>query len=467
MIRRGAILLVLAAAWLCALSSTALAAGSASVSTTTLIFGAGAGDTNDVSVSAAGDTYTITDSGAPIAPGPGCATVSPNQVTCTSPNIVSIRIQVGDGNDRVQVDGSVDLPAIFFAGTTLDGGDGNDTLTGAPNESNNIMGDSFIGVAPGDDVITGGGRGDSLFGGAGADRVSGGAGDDFFSAFAPDGTDEYSGGPDLDSVSVGGAKPNNISLDGQANDGRDCPGAGCESDNYGTDLENVFTGFGDDVVTGSAAPNRIIAGGGDDQVFGGAGADSLRGAAGGDQLSGGSGADELFGEDGEDRVLGGAGDDVIFSITTDDEPDVLSGGKGTDLTDYAQASGPVRIDLDGRPDDGVENENDNVKPDVEDVLGSQFADLLVGSAGANELSGGTGDDRIFGRAGSDGLLGERGSDLLVLGPGTDLGDGGAGADRLRSRDKARDQVRCGSSIDRVKADRRDRTTADCDRVARR
>jgi Ca2+-binding RTX toxin-like protein len=466
-IRRAATVLALTAGVAATLPSAAPAA-TAGFFNNTLIFTAAPGETNNVLVSGSGgNTYTITDTGAAITPGASCVAVNANQVSCTSINIVSIRVTLANGNDEVRFDGSVDLPSTGSESAIADGGEGNDTLTGAPNERNQLFGDDFLSATPGDDVLTGGARGDSFFPGGGTDRASGGAGEDMFSTDEQDGPDVYSGGPDVDTFSASGFRPQGISVDGQANDGVGCPGAGCEGDNVGADIENVFSGQGDDVVTGSPASNVILTSSGDDRILAGGGADVAVAGDGQDQLDGGAGPDRLFPEDGEDRASGAAGDDTLFSVTTDDEPDVLIGGRGTDVVDYSEASGPVRVDLDGRPDDGVESENDNVRADIEDAIGTRFADVLVGSRGANELSGGDGDDRVFGGAGSDGLLGERGDDLLVLGPGTDLADGGAGVDRFRSRDKSRDQIRCGSSVDRVKADRRDRTTVDCDKVSKR
>ncbi len=71
---------------------------------------------------------------------------------------------------------------------------------------------------------------------------------------------------------------------------------------------------------------------------------------------------------------------------------------------------------------------------VEDVNGTQFADVIRGSDAANVLGGGPGDDGLSGMAGNDRLYGGAGDDYLygdfVYG-GDDRLYGGAGDDDLR------------------------------------
>ena len=467
MIRRAGLAVLVAAALASSLPATA-AAGTAGVASGALDYSAAAGEANDVTVSMSGAVFTIRDAGAPVTPtGPACVAVSgdPNAANCSSPEIERISLSLGDLNDKATV-GSVVLPRTTF-GVVMGGGAGDDQLTGAPNEENSLTGDG--GVTTGNDTLTGGRLEDSLNPGPGNDVVSGGDGPDSISSFGSqaDGADSISGGRDTDRLEYGRNADTAVTLDGQPNDGANCPGPACEGDNIATDVDNVNTGPGDDTVIGSAIPNQfstssgadvVSAGGGRDTVFGGPGRDTLRGGSGGDLLEGNSEEDAIFGE---------GGDDQLVSTALDDDSDVFSGGAGTDSVSYAGANGPVRADIDGRPDDGVSGEGDNVRLDVETLLGSAFADVLAGSRRANELIGFEGDDRLVGKGGADALLGDEGDDKLLLGGGRDLAEGAAGADRITSRDKLPDEVLCGSATDRVKADRRDRIAADCDRVRRR
>ena len=102
-----------------------------------------------------------------------------------------------------------------------------------------------------------------------------------------------------------------------------------------------------------------------------AGAQQVFAGAGNDDIDGGAGDDELQGEDGEDVLpaaagtttstatakgrppSGGPGDDRLAGDPFGPPvPDVLGGGPGLDLADFAFSSGTLRIDLDNQADDG-------------------------------------------------------------------------------------------------------------------
>jgi len=66
-----------------------------------------------------------------------------------------------------------------------------------------------------------------------------------------------------------------------------------------------------------------------------------------------------------------------------------------------------------------------------DLLGGDAGrDMLWGGAGADTISGGTGADNLLGGAGADSLSGGAGGDVLTGGVGADLLVGNAGADRF-------------------------------------
>jgi Ca2+-binding RTX toxin-like protein len=69
----------------------------------------------------------------------------------------------------------------------------------------------------------------------------------------------------------------------------------------------------------------------------------------------------------------------------------------------------VTVDIDGAADDGNTADGpagarDNVKTDVEKLIGGKGADRLSGSAAANSLTGGLGADSLTGFAGNDTLF---------------------------------------------------------------
>ncbi len=465
------------------LASLALApgasAGGVSVSSgDTLRFQGGAGETNTVTISHSGTAYTVTDTTTALTPGFGCVALTANSATCSDADIEQFDVELGDLNDSATLDATV--PDL---GGSVLGDAGNDTL----NAGQNIRRGTYVGGTEDDilngsagsdrliggdgaDQLRGNGEGDSLDGGDGADLMDGGDGEDRLDGgSSPDGADVVIGGPGLsDALEYGGrsaAAPVVVTANGVADDGTACPGALCEGDNVGGDIERVQGGSGNDSITlgdgdqqinGSGGEDSLDAGAGDDEVFGDDGDDVVHGGAGNDRVVGGGGSDTSDGGPGDDRIDGDAFGDL--------EPDVLIGGKGLDLADFRGVDDPLSIDLDNKADDGRAGEADNVRDDIEDVIGGYADDVITGSKASNDLVGGPGADKLTGLAGSDSLVGEEGSDKLFGGKGQDLLDGGAGPDRLSARDRRTDEVRCGSAADVAKIDRADRRGPDCDKV---
>lgn len=169
----------------------------------------------------------------------------------------------------------------------------------------------------------------------------------------------------------------------------------------GTVIENLYTGDGNDVVTGAAGNEIIESGRGDDTVSAGGGHDIVRGGLGNDTINGEAGNDTLYGGDGNDILNGGDDYDVLYG---DDGDDTLDGGAGGDV-------------LHGG--DG----NDTVN-------GGDGLDTLHGDAGNDILDGGDGDDLLYGDAGNDTLEGGAGYDALYGGDGDDTLYGGLGSDTI-------------------------------------
>jgi len=385
-----------AAAFLLAHPSGALA-GTVSLSGSTISYLASAGETNDVVVSLASGTYTISDTSGVTAAG-GCAPVDSHHATCPAAGISSLSVSLGDGDDRL-VTGAA-TPA------TIDGGTGDDWLKGGT----------------GDDTINGGDGADMLDGQGGNDVLDGDAGDDTLQHDL--GADDLNGGDGVDTaVFDGGQGPTatggvgeTITLDGVANDGDPTDDSGGRRDNLATDVENVIGSPGDDTITGSADANLLHGYGGNDHLVGGGGNDELAGDNGSDTLDGGTGNDTLigdffFGDSGSDTLNGEGGNDLL-----DGGPgaDLLNGGVGVDAADYSLRSDPVDVTLDGLANDGGVGEADNVGTDVEVVYGGAGDDRLVGNGQANLLDGGEGDDSLDGGLGSDTLIGGDGLGDIVV-----------------------------------------------------
>jgi Ca2+-binding RTX toxin-like protein len=207
----------------------------------------------------------------------------------------------------------------------------------------------------------------------------------------------------------------------------------------GGDKSNFFSGgSGNDKVTGGPLDDQLYgdefsetAAGGADTIAGGDGSDFLVASGGSDSADGGAGQDQIQGGLGNDTLLGGDGDDALsdggFGATETGGNDDVDGQGGTDLASY-QRQADVSVSLDGRANDGIAGEADNVK--VEDVFAGSGNDTLTGNDEENLLSGGAGDDRLLGFGAGDGLIGGSGDDLHDGGTGRDTAQCGAGHDTV-------------------------------------
>jgi Ca2+-binding RTX toxin-like protein len=139
-------------------------------------------------------------------------------------------------------------------------------------------------------------------------------------------------------------------------------------------------------------------------------------------LNGGEGNDTITGGDGNDIIDGGAGNDSVTGGTGNDRldgglgSDALDGGSGTDTVSYASANAGVTANLQmslGVDDGGFYD----AYTSIENVIGSDHADVIVGLAGfANSLEGGDGNDTFVGE-GIDTVIGGNGFDTFFGGQG--------------------------------------------------
>ena len=197
------------------------------------------------------------------------------------------RIVVLGLNEDDVIDLSAVTPAAGFGTnpiftpvtTTLDGGDGSDTIIGSAFADRISQGNDG-----GGGLVLGNGGDDRLVGDSGLDRLFGGDGNDALVGI--EGNDE---------------------LDGGAGDDR------------------LDSGPDADIDRGGAGNDRIVAGDGDDSVFGEAGADLAFGGNGKDKIDGGGGPDRLFGDAAADLIRGRQGDDLLVGGLGKDN---LRGGPG-------------------------------------------------------------------------------------------------------------------------------------------
>jgi Ca2+-binding RTX toxin-like protein len=358
----------------------------------------------------------------------------------------------GPGNDVMVGGGGNDTLKGLAGNDTLRGGTGNDSLQGGTGDDTSDYADHTGGVAAtagtgggqigttehdtapqvesivgtqydddlhapatgvshidglaGNDTITGSDATDLLFGsdgndvlrpGGGINQVIGGGGDDTF-VNGVNGTDTFVGGAGFDTVDYSAATtPVNLSVDGVQNDG-----PGDAPDNV-TEAEHLIGGSANDTISAASSNDLLEGRSGNDNVMGGGGNDVLDGGARDDRLEGGPGADES------------------------------RGGPGFDTADYSNRTDALVISVDDVANDGAapDQQQDNVRTDVEHVLGGLANDLINARTGADDVTeGGPGDDTIVGNGGTDRLDGGPGDDDLVGGSGVDLLTGDDGNDQM-------------------------------------
>ena len=207
------------------------------------------------------------------------------------------KITLGTSGVNLNGDNDADLTLAGIENVTVNGGDGNDTISAAGGGG---TGNPFTTSV----TLAGGNGNEKLTGGKGADVVDGGAGNDTFKeAKTPDGGDTLIGGAGTDTANYGARTAAvSVVLDGLANDG-----AGGEGDNVATDVEKLTGGKGGDTLDGgTVAVNNTIKGGkGNDTLFGRDGNDTLDtvdSVSGNDTADGGNGTDTCKSDVGDTKL---------------------------------------------------------------------------------------------------------------------------------------------------------------------
>jgi Ca2+-binding RTX toxin-like protein len=454
------------------------------------------------------------------------------------------------GNDTLTGGNENDIVNANAGNDTVYAGSGNDTVY--LGDGNDKFGD-WSSNDSGNDTIHGEGGNDAIIGGAGNDAVYGDAGDDALSGqtgtdalYGGDGMDAFfitndhevdniyggAGGTDFDqlyfsnynssdgvSVTFTGSEGGTYSFGGQT--GPAATGTFTEIEAIGgtsyadkfdasasTSSQYLWTGAGNDSVTGGSAADQIAGGTGDDslnggsgddliwgedgtdRIAGGAGNDGIDGGAGGDTLDGGTGDDTIQAGSGNDSVYGGDGNDIIDAWEGDDlvyagagndtahvstgsdtfymegGDDVVIvwdnagtktfyGGDGSDQIDFAnwQSSTGVTVNINPNGVGSFSHYNGATTgtfTGFEQVSGTDSADSIDASATttAMTLSGEGGADTLRGGSGGDTLYGGDGNDSLSGGGGTDTLSAGAGDDLL-SGGTGDDKITTGAGADTI------------------
>jgi Ca2+-binding RTX toxin-like protein len=317
---------------------------------------------------------------------------------------------VGDGNNNI-LDGGLGV-------NTLDGGGGFDiasyiTATGAV---------TITMTGGGSGTVTGAGRTDTLLnierviGSNFADSIAGTAGDDWIDGGEGADTINAAGGNDTISyASATGGRT--VVLNTSSSDGKVL-----------SNFENILGSSFGDVLSGDGN-NNIIEGGLGNDILNGAGgidtvsyslstaavsinisastvigvvANAATGGAGNDTLSnfeditGSAFSDILIGDGNANVINGGDGNDLLMGGAG---ADTLNGGNGTDTASYANALSAIAVTINGAGTLG--DANGDTLSGIENLVGSDFDDVLTGDSGNNMIVGGAGNDVINGVGGVD------------------------------------------------------------------
>ena len=383
------------------------------------------------------------------------------------------RIEGGDGHDRIEGgDNSAaigDLTGDELLGNagedTVDGGSGDDFLDGGADndtlygdtdetqEGHDVVigghGDDFLYGLAGDDTLFGGNvsekadpnGNDYLNGGSGNDQLVGDfnneSGDDFL--VGEEGDDEIVGGNGNDTVSYWdspykvivnideeeGYSAESIETDFAINPGQAEDGYGTVDDFRATVKVDVY----DDVSQTVISETQNLSG----QI------ENVIGSQHNDVIIGNSFDNQLIGNDGLDLFIGNAGDDLF------------DGGNGVDTASYSRDPGSVFVNLDETqgydnpggyfhssllsdrpvPTDNEPNfalasgsatdgwgDTDHLTS-IENLIGSNFDDILIGNAQNNHIEALAGNDVLVGNAGDDVLNGNEGEDTVSYRRGPD------------------------------------------------
>ena len=304
--------------------------------------------------------------------------------------IAKIAVDARAGNDRVRIDDSNGAFTDAIP-TTIDGGDGNDTIAGGK----------------GNELLLGGDGTDSIDGNGGNDLALLGTGDDTFVWDPGDGSDTIEGQDGIDRMLFNGAGiAEKIELSANGNRLRFVRDIGSVTmDTHGVERVDFNALGGADLVTvndlsktdvndvnvdlgGDGEPDRVV----------------VNGTDGNDRV-------DVSGDSTEVKVSGLAPTVAIFQPEPTDELDVHALGGNDKIDASALAAGAILFE----PDGGVGD------------------DTIAGSQGVDKLLGETGNDSIDGNGGNDLALLGAGDDTFVWDPGdgSDTVEGQFGADTMR------------------------------------
>ena len=181
----------------------------------------------------------------------------------------------------------------------------------------------------------------------------------------------------------------------------------------GTNSINAATVYS----TGNTSDMSIVGGVGNDSVTvtAGYGIDYIDFTAGGvDAVTGISGTTTSA-----DTVVAGATGTITIGVTADWQASSSTSNDGATVTINAASGIDVNMDA-AVGDTGYTINAATSGSTAQELIGSDFADIISGGSGADTLSGGAGGDTVNGGVGADTITGGAGDDELTAGAGADI-----------------------------------------------
>jgi Ca2+-binding RTX toxin-like protein len=322
-----------------------------------------------------------------------------------------------------------------WAGSRLEGRDGDDTLVGASGQG----GPNVLLGGAGDDSLVSGGMDDRLDGGLGVDTLIGlgaeiGDGESFVFSVAPGAAnaDVIVHFEQFSRIVLDGAAMQQIGPSGALDDARfsaNSTGTAQDASDrvvYNTsngqlwyDADGNGSGAAQLIATLQSAPDLVA---NDIMVENGTAQ-----PPDGQVINGTSGADTLADTAGNDTINGLAGNDTINGGHGGN--DVVNGGDGRDSLQFMTATGAVIVDF-------VAGTAGNTSfTSIEKVVTGDFNDTLTGNAAAQNLTARAGADTLAGAGGLDTLWGGAGADTFVF-----RETGTANADSIADWTSATDEI---------------------------
>ncbi len=284
-------------------------------------------DPHDI-VSATAPMGSIVGSAAPLAAAGGDLSGGVLAITGTSgDDSISVIFDSTGQHIQLTFNGAATLyPVASVKRISIDAGNGNDQIALIKSDGTRAVSvNATVNGGAGNDSIRGGDGNDSIVGGFGNDTLGGERGNDVLNGGVEtlgansDGADKINGGPGNDSV-LYSFRTDDLTID-IADTKKSNDGGKSESDNVAADVENVFSGDGNDKIQGNSSANLLCGGGGNDSLMGGAGIDKLIGSRGDDLL---------LGEDA--RNLYSAADGARDDLDGAPFVDFISGDAGVDFS---------------------------------------------------------------------------------------------------------------------------------------